>query len=113
MNRSIVMEMLSTTLHFVIRMYNIVLWMLLHFIYIIDFMLKRNHGLIFRIDRHGIRRSCLQNQAMCMRRFQINLIEKFVIQRIKKRNVNISREHILLDVKDVKWLRCWTYLMHR
>ena len=96
------MEKLNMTSHFVIRMYNIVLWIPLHFIYIIDIMLKRNHGPIFRIDRHGIRRSYLQNQAMCMRRLQINLIEKFVIRRIKKQDVNISMEHILLDVKDVK-----------
>ena len=113
MNRPIVMEKLNMASHFVIRMYNIVLWVLLHFTYIIDSMLKGNHGLIFRIDRHGIRRSCLQNQAMCMRRLQINLIEKFAIWHIKKRDVRISMEHILLDMKDVKWLICWMYPMHR
>ena len=113
MNRPIVMEKLNMASHFVIRMYNIVLWVLLHFTYIIDSMLTGNHGPIFRIDRHGIRRSCLQNQAMCMRRLQINLIEKFAIWHIKKRDVRISMEHILLDMKDVKWLICWMYPMHR
>ena len=76
--------------HFVIRMYNIAPWMLLHCIYSIDIISKRSHGRIFLTDWHGIQRNCLQKQAMCMNRLQIILIEKFVIRRIKRRDVNIS-----------------------
>ena len=47
--RPIVMERLSTASHFVIRMYNIVLWVLLRFSSTIDSILKGSHGLIFRI----------------------------------------------------------------
>src|SRR5436305_8222896 len=103
MNRPIVMEKLSMVWHFVIRMYSIVLWVLLHFIYSIDSMLKWSHGQTFRIDWHGIRRSCLQNQAMCTRKLLVILIEKFVIWHIKKQDVSISMEHTLVDMKDVNW----------
>src|SRR6266496_1388564 len=95
------MENLSMVWHFVIRMWSIVLWVLSHFIYSTDFMSKWSHGQTFRIDWRGIRRSYLRNQAMYMRKLQINLIEKFAIRRTKKRDVNISVEHILVDMKDV------------
>src|SRR5438046_8865189 len=103
MHRPIMMEMLNMVSHFVIKMYDIVLWVPLHFIYIIDVILKRNHGPIFGIDWYGIRRNCLQNEAMCMRRLQIILIEKFAIRRITKRDVKISMEHTILDVKSIVW----------